>query len=90
MSRLSDDIIALQKFVNGESCDDEVVTYAILNAIDTLQLINEFAEKHDHALSLGGEYIYLNDTASVDSIELTASIFDDVYIEENSFDEDDD
>lgn len=38
--------------------------------------IGEYAEKHDSAKSIGSEYIWQDDEAQVDAIELVGKIFD--------------
>lgn len=41
-----------------------------------MNLIEEYAEKHDLAKSVGAEYIWQDDEAQVDAIELVGNIFD--------------
>ncbi|MCM1045269.1 MAG: hypothetical protein NC321_14805 [Clostridium sp.] len=41
-----------------------------------MQLIEKYSQKHDLARECGGEYIYQNDQAQVDAINLVADIFD--------------
>lgn len=41
-----------------------------------MELIEKYSEKHDLAKECGGEYIYQNDQAQVDALELVADIFD--------------
>lgn len=41
-----------------------------------MNLIEEYAEKHDSAKSVGAEYIWQDDEAQVDAIELVGKIFD--------------
>lgn len=50
-----------------------------MRQIDTenvLALIADYAEKHPLAVECGGEYIYQNDKAQVDALELVSNIFD--------------
>ena len=49
------------------------------NAI--LTLIDRYAEKHKSAKSVGAEYIWQDDEAQVDAIELVGKIFD-IFAEE--------
>lgn len=42
-----------------------------------LQLISEYADKHELATECGSEYIYQDDEAQEDAIKLVADIFDD-------------
>lgn len=42
-----------------------------------LQLISEYADKHELATECGSEYIYQDDEAQKDAIKLVADIFDD-------------
>lgn len=45
--------------------------------IDTLQkLIVEYANTHESAVECGSEYIYQNDDAQVDALDLVCAIFD--------------
>lgn len=45
--------------------------------IDTLQkLIVEYANAHELAVECGSEYIYQNDDAQVDALDLVCDIFD--------------
>lgn len=45
--------------------------------IDAIQsLLEEYIDKHPLAIQLGGEYIYQDDAAQVDAIQLVADIFD--------------
>lgn len=39
-------------------------------------LIDDYAERHPLAKECGGEYIYQNDEAQTDAIELVSNIFD--------------
>ena len=41
-------------------------------------LLTEYAEKHPLAVKSGSEYIYQDDKAQVDAIDLVASIFDNI------------
>ena len=41
-----------------------------------LVLIDDYAERHPLAKECGGEYIYQDDKAQVDAIELVSNIFD--------------
>lgn len=40
------------------------------------ELIDGFLREHDLVLECGGEYIYQDDRAQVDSLELVANLFD--------------
>jgi len=44
-------------------------------------LIEEYAEKHNSVKRVGAEYVWQNDGAQVDAIELVGKIFD-LYAEE--------
>lgn len=43
---------------------------------EIMKLLGEYAEKHKSAKSVGAEYIWQNDEAQVDAIELVGKIFD--------------
>ena len=43
---------------------------------EIMVLLASYIEKHPKALSLGGEYIMLNDKAQEDAIRLVRDIFD--------------
>ena len=44
------------------------------------ELINEYFKKHELAKTLGGEYIYQNDKAQVDALELVSDICDEYIL----------
>lgn len=41
-----------------------------------MNLINKYSKKHELAKTYGSEYIYQNDDANIDAINLVAEIFD--------------
>jgi hypothetical protein len=47
-----------------------------------MDLIREYAKKHELAMDCGSEYIYQDDVAQTDAIKLVAEIFD-VFVEES-------
>lgn len=50
--------------------------------IDTeklLILISQYIDKHPMAKECGGEYIYQDDEAQVDAVELVANIFENCF-----------
>lgn len=51
-----------------------------------LSLIDKYAKKHDLAKRVGAEYIWQDDEAQVDAIELVGKIFD-LFAEEASEEE---
>ena len=47
-----------------------------MNTDKIVELVEEYAEKHNLAVELGGEYIMQNDKAQEDAIQLVCDIFD--------------
>lgn len=48
----------------------------MLDTEELMVLISEYTEKHPLAKELGSEYIYQDDEARIDAVELVANIFD--------------
>ena len=51
----------------------------MIDTEELLLLISEYIEKHELAKELGGEYIYQDDKAQQDAIELVANIFENCF-----------
>lgn len=51
----------------------------MLDTEELLVLIADYIEKHPLAKELGGEYIYQNDKAQEDAINLVANFFDNCF-----------
>lgn len=49
-----------------------------------MELIKKYAEKHPLAKDAGSEYIYQNDEAQIDALDLVANIFN-LYVDEDDF-----
>lgn len=48
----------------------------IVSSSSLLQLISEYADKHELTTECGSEYVYQDDEAQIDALELVADIFD--------------
>ena len=51
----------------------------MIDTEELLILISQYMEKHPLAKGCGGEYIYQDDEAQVDAVELVANIFENCF-----------
>ena len=51
----------------------------MIDTEELLILISQYTEKHPLAKECGGEYIYQDDEASIDAIELVVKIFENCF-----------
>lgn len=71
-------MVNIKKLKGGNTMKDHIIN-----------LIEAYSKKHPLAKEVGGEYIYQNDSAQVDALELVAEIFnllaDNVKGKQNEF-----
>ena len=51
-----------------------------VDAEKVIKLIEAYAKKHESAVTCGSEYIYKNEKAQFDALDLVADIFDEAVV----------
>jgi len=52
----------------------------VIDKEKVIKLIETYAKKHESAVTCGSEYIYQNDRAQFDALDLVADIFDEAVV----------